>query len=139
MSLPRLRSPLGLACDCAFGLVPPHACSKRPDDIGQYAAMADVLDVLRRIDAREHVKFRDLAVFLGFDLEYLARLDAARQAGNRVTFAAGQAKARAILAVDELKREHAHPDQIAAMDTLETFRNDRAHAEQLGTLGSPVA
>ena len=91
--------------------------------------MADVFDVFRRIDARENLELRDLAIFLSFDLQDLARLEAAREAGNRVGLAAGQAEAGAILAADEFQREDAHPDQIAAMDTLETFGDDRADAE----------
>ena len=42
-------------------------------------------------------------------------------------------------ALGELQRDHAHADQVRAVNTLERFGDDRAHAEQAGALGRPVA
>ncbi|MBC7657200.1 MAG: aconitate hydratase AcnA, partial [Frankiaceae bacterium] len=40
---------------------------------------------------------------------------------------------------DELQRQHAHADQVGAVDALERAGDDRLHAQQLGALGRPVA
>jgi hypothetical protein len=37
-----------------------------------------------------------------------------------------------------LQRQHAHADQVGAVDALEAFDDDGAHAEQQGALGRPV-
>jgi hypothetical protein len=39
----------------------------------------------------------------------------------------------------ELQRQHAHADQVGAVDALEAARDHRLHAEQLRALGRPVA
>ena len=39
----------------------------------------------------------------------------------------------------ELQRQHAHADQVGAMDTFEAFGNNRFHACQTHALGGPVA
>jgi hypothetical protein len=39
----------------------------------------------------------------------------------------------------ELTGEHAHADEVAAMDALEALGDDGAHAEEQGALGGPVA
>src|SRR5690606_36467872 len=38
-----------------------------------------------------------------------------------------------------LARQHAHADEVGAMDALETASDDRPHAQQSSTFGSPVA
>ena len=38
-----------------------------------------------------------------------------------------------------LQRQHAHPDQVGAVDALVRLGDDGAHAEQRGALGGPVA
>ena len=37
----------------------------------------------------------------------------------------------------ELQRQHAHADEVAAVDALETLRDDRFHAEQIACLWPP--
>ena len=39
----------------------------------------------------------------------------------------------------EQERQHAHADEVGAMDALEALGDHRAHAEQLRALGRPVA
>jgi hypothetical protein len=39
----------------------------------------------------------------------------------------------------ELQRQHAHADEVRAVDALEALDDHRAHAEQVGALGRPVA
>ena len=41
--------------------------------------------------------------------------------------------------VDELERDHAHADQVGAVDPLVGLGDDGADAEQVGALGRPVA
>ena len=43
------------------------------------------------------------------------------------------------LAVGELQRQHAHADEVGAVDALEGLGDHRAHAEQVRALGRPVA
>ena len=45
----------------------------------------------------------------------------------------------ALWPVGELQRQHAHADQVRAVDALEALRDHRPHAEQLRALGGPVA
>src|SRR5690606_2043738 len=71
--------------------------------------------------------------------QHLPRLDVGAQPADRQFLRAIEPKRLARLAVDELQRQHAHADQVGAMDTLEAFGNHRFHAQQIGTLGGPVA
>ena len=52
---------------------------------------------------------------------------------------AGEAQAAAVLALLVLQRQHAHADQIAAVNSLEAFGDDGFHAQQIDALGGPVA
>src|SRR5690606_19625483 len=53
--------------------------------------------------------------------------------------AAVQAEGARVLAVLELQRQHAHADQVGAVDALEALGYDRLDPEQQGALGRPVA
>src|ERR1700687_4139855 len=101
--------------------------------------MADIFDVLRRIDARNHVELFRLAVFLSAHLERLTRFESARETAYRVDLVSRQPEALAILPLHELEREHAHPDQIAPMDPLEALGDNRPDAQELRSLRRPVA
>src|ERR1700674_5495078 len=68
----------------------------------------------------------------------LPDLDSASEA-DRVDLAPRQLKRLAILSLSEFQRQHAHPDQVAAMDSLEALGDRGAHAEQQRTLGRPIA
>ena len=100
----------------------------------QDAAVLVVLDLLRRVDA--HAR-RELLVVRRCtrDLLGLAALDA----GDRELLLAGQPERLGVLAVGELQRQHAHADQVGAVDALEGLGDHRPHAEQLRALGRPVA
>jgi hypothetical protein len=50
-----------------------------------------------------------------------------------------QLQRRRRVVADELQRQHAHADQIGAVDALEAARDHGAHAEQPRSLGRPVA
>ena len=43
----------------------------------------------------------------------------------------GEPERRGRLALRELQRQHAHPDEVRTMDPFERLRDDRSHAEQL--------
>jgi hypothetical protein len=46
---------------------------------------------------------------------------------------------RGVLAGQVLQRQHAHADEVGAVDALEALGEDRAHAQQERALGRPVA
>src|SRR5687768_18382439 len=52
---------------------------------------------------------------------------------------AGQSEARAVLAALEHQGQHAHADQVAAVDALEALGDDGFDAEQVRALRGPVA
>src|SRR5580692_4191533 len=104
--------------------------------------MPEVLDLLRRVYANRDVEFRDLAV--GRGSRYLRGLDAftferLSNAGNGKHFLARQLERRRGVALLELKRKYAHPDQVGTMDALKAFRQGRFDAEQHHALRRPVA
>ena len=69
------------------------------------------------------------------DLLRLAVLDP----GDRELLLAGQPERLGRLAVGELQRQHAHADEVRAVDALERLRDHGAHAEQVRALRRPVA
>src|SRR5208282_4049798 len=105
----------------------------------QHSAVPQVLDILGRVDSRQHLELRDLAILRRADLEHLAGLEPGGQPAYGKRLAAREPETRAILPVLELQREYAHPEQVAPMNSLEAFRDHRADTEQLRALGRPVA
>src|SRR5690349_12147238 len=76
-------------------------------------ARDDERHLLLRADVGRHV---DVEQFIAFDSQRFSR------------FAAG-----------ELQRQHAHADEIGAVDPFEAFRDDRLDAQKLRAFGRPVA
>src|SRR5882672_8898877 len=107
--------------------------------VRQNAAVAHVLDFFGRVDSRQYLELARVAAVVDPYGELLAPRDARRQPFDRVALAPRKPEALARLAVGELQRQHAHPDQVAAMDPLEALRDYRPHAEQLRALGGPIA
>ena len=68
-----------------------------------------------------------------------AGLQAAVDAVDVETLCAGQVQRLARHAVLELQRQHAHADQVGAVDALEGLAHHGLDAEQVGALGRPVA
>src|SRR5579863_1181509 len=101
--------------------------------------MPDVFDVLRSVDARENFEFLGLAAILGPYLEDLARLQTGAKSADRIDLAAVEPEACAALPLHELQREHAHADQVAAMNSLEALGDNRTHSKQLRTFRGPIA
>ena len=69
---------------------------------------------------------------------HLARLGVV-DAGDREQLAAGEPERLRVLAVGILEREHAHHQQVRAVDPLVALGDHRADAEQLRALRRPVA
>src|SRR5256885_1704107 len=59
--------------------------------------------------------------------------------GDVERFGAVEAERVRVRPLFELQRKHAHANEVRAMDALETLRDHRAHAEELGALGGPIA
>src|SRR5262249_9793358 len=69
----------------------------------------------------------------------LTWLDLAVQPADRHLLVTPEAERLPRSALLEAERQHAHADQVRAMDALERLANDGTHAEQIGSLGGPVA
>src|SRR5579863_9227244 len=104
----------------------------------QDAAVAEIFALLGRVDTHAHFEADRAAAGRRGDDDGAAGVDAV-EAGDLVALAASQAERLAVATVDELQRQHAHADQVGAMDTLEALGDHGAHAQQQGTLRRPVA
>jgi hypothetical protein len=84
------------------------------------------------------VKVKLAAILAGdCDRHVLTRLEIG-DAGDGEAVVAGEAQAVARVAILELERQHAHADEVGAVDALEALDDDGAHAQQVGALGRPV-
>src|SRR5438067_1449850 len=111
--------------------------SRRSEEAAQHelknAAVLIVVDLVGRIDSADDFETLRLAVDArGFDVELFARREAVLHARDVDRLEAGEAERLRVLACHELEREHAHADEVRAMDALEALRDHRAHAEELG-------
>ena len=110
-----------------------------PQDRLKDPAVPVVLDLDRRVDPDRRVErdFRPVGLFRrhGQRLRGLQRFHVEL---NVEDFLARQTQRLPRLAVLELERQNAHPDQVAAVDALVALRDDRPHAEQARALGGPV-
>src|SRR5215218_973864 len=99
----------------------------------QDAAVLEVVALLGRVDAH-----------LGGELR-VARLDrdllgvAAVEAADRDLLLAREAQRLRRLALGELQRQDAHPNEVGAVDALEGLGDHGLHPEQVRALGGPVA
>src|SRR5574342_425597 len=102
--------------------------------------MPVVLQLDRRIQSNAGVKGRRTAVFPCGRYPYrAARLEPRDDPADRERLAAGQPQRRGTLALRELERQHAHADQVAAVNALVALGDRRLHALERRTLGCPVA
>ena len=95
--------------------------------------MPQVVALARRVETHDRAELR--VVRAHGDLVRLAVLEAYDREG----LVPGQPERLAALAGPVLQREHAHHEQVRAMDPLVALRDHRAHAEELRALGRPVA
>src|SRR3954447_19513278 len=68
----------------------------------------------------------------------LARVERLGDPGDRELLVALEAQGLRALAVGELQRKHAHPDQVRSVDALEALGDHRPDAEQRRALRRPV-
>src|SRR5438874_10751274 len=106
------------------------------EDVGQDAAVAVVLDLDRRVDSTDDVEGEFAAVGPPpVNPERLAWPQARGDACDAERLAPGQLQCLARVALLELQREHAHADQIAAVDPLEALGNHCADAQEHSAFG----
>src|SRR5690606_25650381 len=107
-------------------------------DVMQDAPVLEVLALLGRVDANTRLELdRRTGLGRGDDGDHLGRT--AVETDDLVALLARQAERLRVLAFLEHERQHAHADEIRAMDTLEALGDHRLHAEQHRALGSPVS
>ncbi len=109
-------------------------------DVLQNSAVLVVGDFKRRIDSRRcaEVDRQSLRAARG-DFDLAARNECVGQALDVENFQARQSERFQIFARQKFERQHAHADQIAAMNALETFGEHGADAEKDRPLGGPIA
>src|SRR3954467_5078289 len=106
----------------------------------QDTAVLEVVELIGRIDAANQRYALERAV-RGHDFgnEPLVRLQIAVQTADRNGFVALEPKCLPGRSFLEHKWDHAHSDQVGAMDAFERLRDDGANPEQGGAFGGPVA
>src|SRR5579863_6343287 len=109
-----------------------------PQYVLQNPAMLVVLEFLGSVDAQAHVELGGLpAVGRGHHFHGFRR--AAVQPRDFEGLLAGEPEALSVLTFLELQRQHAHADQIGAVNALETLGDHRLYAQEHRALGRPVA
>jgi hypothetical protein len=115
-------------------------CSQKPPEHKRKnAAVLVVVDLDRRVDAQRHRQL--LAAAIGARHHQLRVASRSQQRiGNHVDqLVALQAQRLPGVAPLELQGQNAHADQVAAVDALEALGDHGLDAQQLRTLGRPVA
>src|SRR5512135_24356 len=106
----------------------------------QNAAVSVVIQLVERIDSAQQGNPLQCTVARNdFGGQLLTRLQLALQSAYGyflVTLQSDRLPGRAFL---EGERQHAHADQVRAMDALEALTDHGAHAEQTRSLRGPVA
>src|SRR5690349_15606672 len=105
----------------------------------QDAAVSIIVELIQRIDAAEQRNALQRAI-AGNDLgrELLARFQIALQTPYCYGLVALEADRLPRRTVLERQREHAHTDEVGAMDAFEALADHRTHAEQPRSLRGPV-
>src|SRR5216684_4957320 len=122
----------------------PNRRSRLAENLAQYerqdAAVLVVVHLDRRVDAQQQRDFLDAAVGSpDHEGRILLRLDLALGAANVDGFVALDAQGRNRVAALELEGQHAHADEVRAVDALEALHDHRAHAEEQRAFCRPVA
>ena len=106
----------------------------------QNAARRAILRFRERVDAAAQRGARDAPVGAAHDeRRRLLRLHGIFQPFDVENFRAVESERVRAFAVGEFERNHAHADQVGAVNALEAARDDGAHAEQRRALRRPVA
>src|SRR5687768_11437340 len=108
-------------------------------DVGQDAVVIVVLHLDRRVDSGDYLEglHRTVGRRRSY-VETLARRQVRLDATNVEHLFTGQTQARDRFARQELERQDAHTDEVAAMDALKALDDDGLYAEDLRPLGGPV-
>src|SRR6187549_3404008 len=102
--------------------------------------MLVVLKFIRRVDSANCFNRPGLPIFVSYkERDALARLEALRDAGDVEHLETGKLEALSTFSRQELQWKDAHTHEIAAVNTLETFRENRLYAQQAGPFCRPVA
>src|SRR5579859_6047100 len=104
------------------------------------AAVLVVSDLERRIDAGDggEVFFFALRVPRAY-VDLFSRLEIPAQTLKIENLDAGKSQGFEAFAGREFHRQHTHAHEIAAVNSLETFGEDRSNSQKQSSLGSPVA
>src|SRR5712692_3913768 len=113
----------------------PNRRSRFAEEIAQHerqdAAVLVVVHLDRGVDAQQQRDFLHAAVGSpDHQRRVLLRPDLSLDAANVDGFVAFDAERLDHVAALELEGEHAHADQVRAVDALEALRDHRAHTEQ---------
>src|SRR6266700_6014925 len=106
----------------------------------QDAAVLVVVDLDRRVDAQQQRDFLHAAVLPpDHQRRVLLRPDLALDAADVDGFVAFDAERSDRVAALELEGQHAHADEVRAVDALEALHDHCAHAEKQRAFRGPVA
>lgn len=104
------------------------------------SAVGEVMRFRERVDAAKQGRLGDFAVgAANHERDVLLRLHGIFQALNIESFRAVEPERFRAFAVCKFEREHAHADQVRAVDAFKALRHDCAHAEKRRALRRPVA
>src|SRR5690606_19735705 len=108
--------------------------------VGQDASMQVVIDFGGRVDTKQHADLLRGSVRTVDDKgDILLRSDTVFDAGDVVGFFSGDSQSINAIFALELQGQNSHSHEVAAVDALETARDDGLDTQQLGTFGRPVA
>src|SRR5579859_3083638 len=100
-----------------------------PQHVLQDAAVAEVFELVERVDPAEQLDLVDLAVgAMDAASELAARLQALRHAEDVVALGAIELEALPRHTLFELQRQHTHAHQVRAVDALEALDDHRLDA-----------
>src|ERR1700751_5971604 len=119
------------------GGVVPRGLTQRPQDVLHDAAVAVVVGFAGGVDPDR----RGEALAVGSHHDFVRNTPVVElgDALDAEGLLAGEAEGLGALARLELQREHAHADQVGAVDALERLDEHGTDAEQRGALRGPVA
>src|SRR5438309_10778883 len=102
--------------------------------------MLQVVDIDRAVDPRDRAEREFLSRLAAHPHSHvLAWLHRSSQAQDVKRFSTGESQASGALAWHELQWENPHANEIAAMDSLEAFRDRCFYAQQQRPLRRPVS
>src|SRR5260221_7922075 len=125
-----------------------RGCANRrsgsPENLAQYerqdAAVLVVVHLDRRIDAQQHLDLRSGPVLVvDHDRHFLARVHAVFDTEDVDGLVAFDAERGHRVVPHELEGQHAHHDEVGAVDALEALDDHGTRAEEQRALGGPVA